>query len=363
MKWSVFLLAGAALVSAGCSDDEKGDKNANMGGAAGGLTGPNAGGFNNTTGGTLTGDDFTRNDTFEHHVEPVDVLFVIDNSCSMIEEQEALSVSFPGFMQLIQSIGDDYHIGVVSTDMDAPDQSGRLREFDEDEDPGTPNIRWIEADTPEPYYVFESMAVMGTEGSADEKGRLAAYDALETLGDTDNAGFYREDASLATVIMSDEKDNTLTDEISIADFGNWYMGLKAEDAPEGKLSFNSIVGPMGGCATAGAGEGYLELTSAIGGATSSICDGNFGLVLAEVVSRLPTRFHALSEEPEAGTLTVSANEPDGGVKLLREEDHEFTYFEDLIGFEVNTALPQGTELVANYLPASLVLDEDETPTQ
>ena len=51
----------------------------------------------------------------------VDFLFVIDNSVSMADNQNALLTSFPGFMDTIQNTldaTDDYHIMVVDTDED-----------------------------------------------------------------------------------------------------------------------------------------------------------------------------------------------------------------------------------------------------
>src|SRR4051794_9315310 len=50
-------------------------------------------------------------------IPAVDVLWVIDNSCSMSEEQEALRSNFADFMAYFSDSGLDYHVGVVSTDM------------------------------------------------------------------------------------------------------------------------------------------------------------------------------------------------------------------------------------------------------
>jgi hypothetical protein len=101
----------------------------------------------------------------------VDVLFAIDNSCSMLEEQANLTENFDKFMQFFLQSGLDYHVGVISTDMDDPTQSGKLREVR--------GSKYIDAETDEPVDLFEAMARMGTSGSGDERGREAVYTAVE----------------------------------------------------------------------------------------------------------------------------------------------------------------------------------------
>jgi hypothetical protein len=48
----------------------------------------------------------------------IDFLFVVDNSGSMSEEQQALANSFPGFIESIQTTvkAEDYHIMVIDSD-------------------------------------------------------------------------------------------------------------------------------------------------------------------------------------------------------------------------------------------------------
>ncbi len=128
-------------------------------------------------------------------VPEVDVLWVIDNSCSMWEEQTALTENFPIFMNFFLGSGLDYHIGVVSTDMNNAAESGRLRQAN--------GYRYIDEETENPTSIFTSMAAMGTAGHFDEKGREAAYAALELKKDGYNVGFLRDDASLHVVVISD----------------------------------------------------------------------------------------------------------------------------------------------------------------
>src|SRR5687767_15154056 len=61
----------------------------------------------------------TVTDVFVQVTTPkVDVLWVIDNSGSMEDEQADLVANFPAFMDFFLGSGLDYHIGVTSTDLD-----------------------------------------------------------------------------------------------------------------------------------------------------------------------------------------------------------------------------------------------------
>src|SRR5687767_15405232 len=60
---------------------------------------------------------------------PTDILFVVDNSGSMADEQENLAVNFGRFIEQIAGSG-DYRIAVVTTDVDkAPSEWEGLQNF------------------------------------------------------------------------------------------------------------------------------------------------------------------------------------------------------------------------------------------
>ena len=57
-------------------------------------------------------------DTFQQRtVEASDILFVVDDSCSMEDEQEELAANFDNFIQSFSGTNVDYHIGVVRGDL------------------------------------------------------------------------------------------------------------------------------------------------------------------------------------------------------------------------------------------------------
>lgn len=102
------------------------------GGGFGAIDGGSGSGATGGSGGT-GGNGLNCGDTYQR---PVDVLFVIDNSNSMREEQQALRQQMPRMIQTLTSgVGSDgvrfvavsdLHVGVVSTDMGLPGVPGRL---------------------------------------------------------------------------------------------------------------------------------------------------------------------------------------------------------------------------------------------
>lgn len=126
---------------------------------------------------------------------PIDVLFVVDDSCSMDNDQRQLSANMRSFFQSFQSGQVDFHVGVVTTDTTAPDRSGRLV------------APFLTQNTPNVTTAFQSMVMVGTAGSGDERGLTAAHVALRPpLSTTTNAGFVRPEADFALVFLTDEDD-------------------------------------------------------------------------------------------------------------------------------------------------------------
>src|SRR5690349_10507523 len=63
-------------------------------------------------------------DILQVTVPQVDVLFTVDDSSSMEDEQGKLVDNFPRFADYFLGSGVDYHIGVTSTDLVSPLQQG-----------------------------------------------------------------------------------------------------------------------------------------------------------------------------------------------------------------------------------------------
>lgn len=217
-----------------------------------------------------------QEDRLVQATEPVvDVLFVIDNSSSMGDEQNILNANFPAFIPYFVGSGLDYHIGMVSTDVDLPNHSGKLRT-------GL-GYRFIDDQTEDPEAVFEAMtASLGVIAGSVESGRAAAYHALELKRDTPtNEGFYRENAELHMIFVSDDEDQSGQNPVTRSEFLQWAANLKSRPS---LVTMHAIVGLQNDSAcqaTGGAipGLSYLRYAEASNGITYSICQPDWDPVL------------------------------------------------------------------------------------
>ncbi len=169
-------------------------------------------------------------------IEPpkLDILFVIDNSGSMREEQEAVARELTGFVDELKKGGgvpSDFNVGVITTSIylnglvggrsfffNYPTQSGKLRPV-----PGTFPDGGIDLDPPDgeklltgtdPAFLtkFARLVRQGTLGAGQETPFEAVRRALLTqlittpMDGGGNQGLLRDRARLLVVVLTDEDD-------------------------------------------------------------------------------------------------------------------------------------------------------------
>ncbi|MBM4387911.1 MAG: choice-of-anchor D domain-containing protein, partial [Deltaproteobacteria bacterium] len=166
--------------------------------------------------------DSEQTDTFKQvSGQEVDVLFAVDCSGSMGDDQKNLADNFDYFISKASKWNNDYHIGVVSCDFDEENgMRGKLM--------GSP--RFV---TPQNWQDFKKNVKLGDMCSATEQGLISSQAALSfpLAHDTDiacqnnspctepdkcvdgfcggyNRGFLRKDARLEVIVVSDEEDQS-----------------------------------------------------------------------------------------------------------------------------------------------------------
>lgn len=257
-------------------------------------------------------------DQFQQRTVPQsDILFVVDNSCSMEDEQVRLAENFDAFIQSFVDSTLDYHIGVVEGDLNSgsPQSWGILREYQ--------GARWIDPDTPNKVDAFNAMAQVGADGSgACEMGLSASHAALtyqSTIGGP-NDGFYREDALLSIIILSDEPDQSGSANpfggcggVGPDEYIPWLLFDIKGFAGADEVFFTGIVGDRPNGCSAGAdggadvGEGYWDVIDEVDGNFFSICDPEWAPFLTELgleAAGLKKTFY-LRRVPKEGTLVVT----------------------------------------------------------
>ncbi len=230
-----------------------------------------------------------------------DILFVVDNSCSMSEEQASLAVNFASFIQIIESLDMDYHLGVVSTDIT---DNGQLQ--------GTETI--ITPASPDPGGSFSTNVNLGINGSGIEQGFHNAYLALSSPNIDPaglNYGFMREEAGLRIIIVSDEQEqsNGVMGWPAL-DYINWFRSIKPN--PD-HVVLSDITGGIAGCNANGQNADpatdYVLGTSQSGGISASICDPGWISTLQSLawLSQSFADTFELSRTPVPETVAVSLN--------------------------------------------------------
>ena len=99
----------------------------------------------------------------------VDILLVIDDSCSMFEEQEKLSINFEYFISAFAGVDVDWQIGVTTTDTYYTEMPGRLIGGDDELILATADGRVLNAvqwDSSWPYEEGVAMQLSGNKYSA-----------------------------------------------------------------------------------------------------------------------------------------------------------------------------------------------------
>ncbi len=157
----------------------------------------------------------------------MDILFVIDDSISMAQEQSNLAANFPGFIQVLDAYRTstdeplDYRVAVTTTGIS---YDKFLRTGGQDYANGSAtgddgafrtgcgmNRRWLERGDTDVAGTFSCVAEVGVGGPTDEMPLAATQLALSArVADGTNAGFVRDDALLAIVVLTDEDDCSVT---------------------------------------------------------------------------------------------------------------------------------------------------------
>jgi hypothetical protein len=179
----------------------------------------------------------SKEETLVVRVSPkhdLDILFVVDDSRSMLAEQDSVRANFPRFMAKLKTIEGgtpNLHVGVASTNLGtsgfADDarcagegDGGRLqnasaalsgRYIEDLDDPSNPDpmVRLTNY-TGTLESVFSDIAGLGADGCGFEQQLLSAWTALGG-GVPENAGFLRPEAYLAIVFLTDEDDCSAAD--------------------------------------------------------------------------------------------------------------------------------------------------------
>jgi len=265
--------------------------------------------------------------------EQVDILFVDDNSASMETEQRALGSRFTSFINELSGV--DWQIGITTTDVSVGlygiqgsllTMSGLSTKI---LTPSTPNADVVFANTIERPETVNCI-MRGTCPSGLEQPLRASIMAMDKQL-TDNAGFFRSNADLAIVILSDEDE--MSDGRTGATTGQAVIDRARSLWPSKKISAYSIVilpgdssclaqqGSQFG-ATAYYGTKAVEFSNLTGGVTGSVCESDYSPMLANIGRKVVELINSvqLSRIPIPGSVSVNFVPPQPNITFTVSGD-------------------------------------------
>lgn len=258
--------------------------------------------------------------------EDVDVLFVIDDSCSMNDEQASLARNFAAFIQQAELREVDFQIGITTTTVLGT--GGRLVG------------PWLSPSVADLAAAFAFQSTVGIFGSGLEQGLEAIRGAVlrNDRGLTPNAGLFRPGADTFFIVVSDEDDG------SPASVYGYASELERRFDEPGVVV---IGGGRDGCESQN-GRGfpaprYHALVEALDGTELSIC-GDWGTTLSVVgdtVFGLANRFVLARPVDDAipVEVTVDGRALTGGFGIEGQ------------AVVLDDAPEPGAEIVVRYRPA------------
>ncbi|MDP3500516.1 MAG: hypothetical protein Q8S33_09290 [Myxococcales bacterium] len=247
---------------------------------------------------TLTGRGDTmgfNTDTFRQDSRPkADILLVVDTSCSMSDEQQALAANFNSFIQYAITSQVDFQIGLTTSYYTASFSGGVAPEAGDlcrtdstvtsgNQCAGGTGPKIITPSTMNLQTTFAQLVNKGTSGSGSESCVEPAVRALTAPKITDpavNGGFLRPDAVLAVVCVTDESEQA---DLPVSLYVNQMLNIKG--AQRANLFSYNVIGPFTavgpGCADDQGGK-HAALVTQTNGIREEICTPNWATALENI---------------------------------------------------------------------------------
>lgn len=291
--------------------------------------------------------DFGQSVTYNNKV---DVVIMVDNSSSMIQYQNKFANEVPGMLNSLNALGMDYRIVVVTSDMRSGGSGGQFV--------GSPRV--LKKGDSNLSGVLSARVKQGQSGSDLERGLQSIVSVLspDYLAN-DGVGFFREDALLAIIAVSNEDDYSSG---SVADYAEFLEELKPKfkgTTQAWLVNFIGVPNLESSCTTAPTpggefrepGSRWIELAGLSGGRVEAICDSTLANAVDNVRKRIVqvlTDFH-LGRKPKVETIKVRVN----GVEVPKSNVNGWDYIaEGYIVRFYGSAVPGADDKISvDFTPA------------
>jgi len=288
----------------------------------------------------------------------VDILFVIDNSKSMLQYQQRLASKVGDMVNTLNHLGMDYRVAVTTTTMST----------------NASNYPMTRQLIGQPVYLtsqninlLAQRIIVGEAGSDLERGLdsmkfVTSASYLNSI----KSDFIRVDALFSVVFISDEIDQSSEfGNPNSNDFVNYLNALKPP-FPQGVRAWlanyigiltNKSCDNLGGFVSIG--TQYLKLVDASGGVKSSICSADLTDAVSNIKARIVDQLtsYRFKDVPNKSTIQVTV----AGLAILEDSVNGWTLETEVnaegksvyvLKFHGSSVPGANEQVIVNYKPAS-----------
>jgi hypothetical protein len=210
----------------------------------------------------------------------MDILFIVDNSGSMSQEQLKISQAFSNFIAGLSAL--DYRIAITTTDNTNNYQGSKgslLQLKPKSASVSYPaNTYFLDKNTVNGGILFTDTINTGTSGSSSESGMDSIMNFInrsKVAGSNENT-FLRSDAVFSTIVITDS--DQLRNSQSFNSAQVFLDAFRKQIPGKGYINHSSIVMPGdSSCVSQGEtfGYSYYDLSELTGGVSASICSDDY----------------------------------------------------------------------------------------
>lgn len=298
----------------------------------------------NDDGGNNGGDDddggnssnlVSKSDSFTQQAggSKLDILWVIDNSGSMSDEQEALGENFDAFITDFKDKGIDFQMAVTTTDTRSYWAGRSMGDSME-----TLTSTALAADEDKFLGDFARNVNVGVTGSGYEKGIKASFAFSNRYNQHSSQSWLRDDAYYIIVYMSDEEDQS---EASVQAYLNAIRGMKSNIGLVKAYSIVQMVDSYQNGAISLGYQRYKEMSDSTNGEVADIRDDFYMTLLnmGEQIAQLSEQFPLSTRPYNADSIEVTV---DGVVS------QDWVYVASNNSIKFNTAPAEGAVITVSY---------------
>lgn len=261
----------------------------------------------------------------------LDIIWIVDNSGSMEDEQVSLGVNFNSFIHNFILKDVDFKMGITTTDT-RNEYKGLMVAGSAEK------LTSAAAKLNQDQFMndFKELIQVGTRGSSYEKGLAASEGFIQRYA----ASFLRPDAYLAVVIISDEEDQSAS---AVSYYTDYLKSFKANAGLVKVYSIVDVTNSNAGYGITTGHERYKEASLNTAGVVSDIRD-DFASVLGSMGDSLINLMDsfALSSAPDISTIQVYVN----GVLST---NYSYDSASRSIKFNAGSVPAAGAEVVVTYV--------------